>query len=98
MASTEADPAVATASTQADKNVESKDKVVSAEIDLYEKFLDPFTEGSKFTPINEQASEDDLTSVGSESVAVEEAALSDDLKDVAANTETVAEEVSLLSI
>ena len=98
MASTEADPAVATASTQADKNVESKDKDVSAEIDLYEKFLDPFAEGSKFNPINEQASEDDLTSVGSESVAIEEAALSDDLKDVAANTETVAKEVSLLSI
>ena len=95
MASTEVDPAVATAITQADKNVESK--AVSATIDLYERFLHPFAEGSKFAPINEQASEDDLTSVGSESVAMEEAALSGDSKDVVAGIEAVAKEVSLQS-
>ena len=97
MASTEVDPAVATSSTQADKNVESKGKAVSATIDLYENFLNPFAEGSKFSPINEQASEDDLTSVGSDTVAVEEAAMNGDSKDVAGNAEAPAKEVSLLS-
>lgn len=78
-------------------DVDLKAKAVSAKLDAFARLLDPFAEGSKFTPINEPgAVEEDSNATESENGAIAEGTSGDDMKDGAVAMEPDSKVVSLL--
>lgn len=95
MSSSVAMPAVAEV---ANKAIETKDQTVSAEIAAFARLIDPFAEGTKFTPINGTATtETNSTAEEHDAGAIDEAASSGDKQDVAEATAPKVKEVSFTS-
>ena len=97
-------PAMPVIDGHATQDVELKDQAVSAKMLAFTKLIDPFAEGSKFTPINETTATDDgntavesVTAAHSAKAIVDEATGGDDKKDGAPAKSIDSEKVCLLS-
>ncbi len=80
-------------------DVDLKGKAVSAKLEAFARLLDPFAEGSKFTPINEPgAAEEDSNATESDNSAVAEETSGGETKDGAVAKEPDSKVVSPLCL
>ena len=92
-------PAVLATGEAVNNDRDLKGKAVSAKLEAFARLLDPFAEGSKFTPINEPgAVEEDSNATESDNGAVAEETSGGDTKDGAVVKEPSFKVVSLLCL